>query len=342
MAATGADLAACRALLRGGSRTFYAASFLLPRAVRDPASALYGFCRVADDAVDSGDPGFGLERVRERLERIYAGRPLDFPADRAFARVVRSYAIPRALPEALLEGFAWDAIGRRYETLDDLIAYAARVAGAVGAMMSLIMGARSPEALARACELGVAMQLSNVARDVGEDARNGRLYLPIRWLREAGIDPDAFLRRPEFSPSLGEVVVRLVKAAERIYSRARPGIERLPPACRPGIRAAALLYAEIGHEVRRAGGDSVSQRARVPAARKAWLVAQAFVPGVGRGDRAPLAQTRFLVQAAAAAPGPAIPPPEPLFPWDLRGRLVRVIELFERLERRERALRAGG
>ncbi len=101
--------------------------------------------------------------------------------------------MPRALPEALLEGLAWDAQARRYATLSDLYDYSARVAAAVGAMMCVLMGVRDADALARACDLGVAMQLTNIARDVGEDARERRLYLPLDWLAEAGIDPDAFL-----------------------------------------------------------------------------------------------------------------------------------------------------
>ena len=113
------------------------------------------------------------------------------------ADLMRRCAIPAALPEALLEGLAWDAEGRSYETIDELFDYAARVAGAVGVMMALIMDVRSPQALARACDLGVAMQLTNIARDVGEDARLGRIYLPRQWLREAGIDADAWLCRTQ-------------------------------------------------------------------------------------------------------------------------------------------------
>jgi phytoene synthase len=123
-------------------------------------------------------------------------------ADRALACVVHQVGIPRILLDALLEGFAWDAEGRQYETLEDLHDYAARVAGTVGAMMSMVMSTRTPSALARACELGLAMQLTNIARDVGEDARAGRLFLPRQWLREAGVDPDAWLQQPEFSPAI--------------------------------------------------------------------------------------------------------------------------------------------
>lgn len=172
-AATPADFAFCRDALRRGSRSFLAASLLLPARVRAPAAALYAFCREADDAVDLACVP-DLAPLRDRLDRAYAGRPRPGPVDRAFAEVVARFAIPRALFDALLEGFAWDAEGRRYEDFADLGAYAARVAGSVGAMMAVLMGVRAPEKLARACDLGTAMQLTNIARDIGEDARAGR------------------------------------------------------------------------------------------------------------------------------------------------------------------------
>ncbi len=334
------DLAACRASLRHGSRSFFAASLLLPRAVREPASALYAFCRMADDVVDLGGEAGAVARLRERLDLVYAGRPADHIADRALAVVVARHAIPRTLPEALLEGFEWDATGRRYETLDELQDYAARVAGAVGAMMALLMGVRSAAGLARACDLGVAMQLSNIARDVGEDARMGRLYLPRQWLREAGLDPDAWLAAPVFSPALGAVVQRLLDAADALYRRVGAGVAELPLACRPGINAARFLYADIGHEVVRGGLDSVARRARVPRRRKAVLLLRALValrPAAPAQPPPCLRANRFLV-AAAAQRGVVRAPA----PWHIGRRLVRVIELFEQLERRDRALQAAG
>ena len=244
------DHAACRDAIRQGSRSFYAASFILPSRVRAPAYGLYAFCRLSDDAVDVEGGSFtALERLRERLARAYEGRPHPVAADRAMADLVRRYAIPRAVPEALLDGLAWDAEGRRYETLDELFDYAARVAGTVGVMMTLMMGVRAPQTLARACDLGIAMQLTNIARDVGEDARAGRLYLPLCWLREAGVDPEAFLARPGATPALKGVVARLLREADALYTRARRGIAQLPLSCRPAILAAALLYAEIGREL---------------------------------------------------------------------------------------------
>lgn len=329
------DLAACRALLRGGSRSFFLASLLLPRHVRDPASALYAFCRLADDAVDV--QGGTVTRLRDRLDRAYAGRPLAIPADRALAAMVARFDMPRALPEAMLEGFAWDSEGRAYETLEDTRAYAVRVAGAVGAMMAVLMGARSPAQIARACDLGVAMQLSNIARDVGEDARAGRLYLPRGWMREAGIDPVEWLGCPIFDAALGSVVQRLLREADTLYARARPGVARLPRACRHGIGAAGLLYAEIGRQVERQGLDSVTRRAVVPRGRKLWLLALALSPRLGGAsavDGAVLPEARYLVDAAALRAAR---------PVRECGRVVWLLDLFERLERqqRERAANVG-
>ena len=231
-------MATCRALLKGGSRTFHAASKVLPRRVADPAIALYAFCRLADDAVDLGnDRAAAVARLRERLDRAYRGQPMDMAADRVFADVVAKFCIPRQLPEALLEGLAWDAEVRRYETLHDLTAYAARVAGTVGAMMTLVMGQRSPEIVARACDLGVAMQLTNIARDVGEDARAGRLYLPLSWLREAGIDPDAWLANPVVYPrDRGD---RAAAAGCRGYP-CTPARRSASPTCRPAAGPASM------------------------------------------------------------------------------------------------------
>ncbi len=347
-----ADMAACRAALREGSYTFFAASLLLPRAVREPASALYAFCRLADDAVDNEaasvpDKLAAVARLRMRLDAAYRGQAQGVAADRALAAVLSHFCIPRALPEALLEGFEWDAAGRRYETMEDLQAYAARVAASVGAMMALLMGVRTVEGLARACDLGVAMQLSNIARDVGEDARFGRLYLPLQWLREAGIDPDVWLERPVFNAAIASVVQRVLQAADVLYRRVDAGVAQLPLACRPGINAARFLYAEIGHEVARRGLDSVSQRAVVPPARKARLLARAMVslsPARAAQPEPCLPAVAFLVQAATGHQDASPASQRRAAPWwrinqRVAERAVWVIDLFERLERHEQTAR---
>jgi len=334
---TPADLRACRALLSNGSRTFHAASLFLPPSVRSPATALYAFCRVADDAIDSGgSPALALTQLDDRLDRIYRHRPLPVAPDRAFAAVVHRFAIPRALPQALIEGFAWDAEGRRYASLDELSGYAARVAGTVGAMMSLIMGARAPEVVARACDLGVAMQYTNIARDVGEDARMGRLYLPQDWLREAGIDAEAWLRDPVFTPAMGGVVARLLAAADDLYRRAETGIASLPAGCRPGMQAARFIYAAIGGEVARRQFDSVSQRAYVGSSRKVALAMVAALAAVlprSPSSAPALPATQFLVSAVDGAGAPPVQESSSA----IEHRVVWLLDLFERLERRHRS-----
>jgi phytoene synthase len=339
--AEAADMAACADMLCGGSKSFHAASKLLPADVRDPAIALYAFCREADDVIDNDpDDGSGsLDWLRERLSLCYAGRPLALPADRAFARIAERFAIPRALPEALLEGFAWDKEGRRYRDLSAVRAYAVRVAGTVGAMMAVLMGVRDAPRLAAAIDLGVAMQLSNIARDVGEDARNGRLYLPLDWLEEAGIDPDAFLAAPAHSGALGRVVGRLLEEADVYYKRAEAGIARLPLGCRFGIGAARLLYAEIGREVIRRGLDSVSGRAVVSKRRKAAVLAAGLgsiaVP-LRALHRETVPEGAFLVDAVTqTVPWPVTRPGE-LPWWAVSERILWTVDLFARLEAQER------
>jgi phytoene synthase len=216
-----------------------------------------------------------------------------------------------------------------------LLDYAARVAGAVGAMMALVMGVRGAAAAARACELGMAMQLSNIARDVGEDARAGRLYLPLDWLAAAGIDAAAFLAAPSPSPALGGVVQRVLEHAAALYARGAAGVPSLPPACRPGIGAAARLYAEIGQQVSRANFDSVSARAVVPASRKLLVLAglAGGTDALAVADAPPLAQAEFLVTAMLQARRPVAP--ERPTRRTVGEQIVWIAELFERLEQRQ-------
>ena len=277
-----AEEAVCARLLEEGSRSFSLASKLLPRRLRLPVAAVYAFCRVADDAIDESDrPDLALLALRRRLDRIYQGRPGTDLVDRAMAAVVRSSGLPRAPLDALLEGFAWDAEGRSYPDLSSVRAYGVRVAGAVGIVMTHLMAPSDPRfsrqaVLARAADLGVAMQLTNIARDVGEDARRGRLYLPAEWMAAEGLDPTAFLADPLMSPALGRVVERLLQEADRLYARADSGIAMLPWDCRVAIRAARLFYAEIGEVVRARGHDSVRHRAFTSLPTKIWLAVRSL------------------------------------------------------------------
>jgi 15-cis-phytoene synthase len=333
---TPADLDACRAAIRTGSLSFHAASRLLPTRVRDPALALYAFCRLADDAVDEGrDKTGAVLRLRDRLDRVYQGRPVNAAADRAFAAVVEGFEMPRALPDALLEGMAWDATGRRYDDLSGVLDYSARVAAAVGAMMCVLMRVRDADALARACDLGLAMQLTNIARDVGEDARAGRLYLPLDWLKGAGIDPDRFLDRPEASPAIRKTIARLLAKADQLYLRAGAGVPALPVACRPGILAARSIYGGIGTSVARNGHDSLTARARTTKAQKLGWIGLATLQAAGTVvmprpatlHAPPEPEVAFLVKAAARAT-PA------------KGRSDALIAVLAQLEAHDRGLSA--
>jgi phytoene synthase len=306
--------------------------------VRDPALALYAFCRLADDEVDErAQKGQAVLMLRDRLEMAYQGRPRNAPEDRAFAALVEAFEMPRALPEALLEGLAWDATGRTYRTLSGVLDYSARVAAAVGVMMCVLMRVRDADALARASDLGLAMQLTNIARDVGEDARAGRLYLPLDWLAEAGMDPVAFLRDPRPDPAIRRLTRRLLAEAEGFYTRAEAGVAALPLDCRPGILAARHIYAGIGTAVAHNGFDSVTRRARTGKAAKLGWLALAFgragatlaLPRAAWLHATPAPEVAFLVDAAARRPA-------------ARGRAEALIAVLAQLEAQDRSARAMG
>jgi 15-cis-phytoene synthase len=325
--ATPADMALCRQMIRQGSKSFHLASLLLPSRYREQARCLYGFCRMADDLVDQSDaPRQAVGELTQRLDLIYAGTPGDAPTDRAFADVVHRFGIPRAVPEALIEGFVWDAEGRHYKTLSDVTAYSVRVAGTVGAMMSLIMNVREEDALARAIDLGVAMQLSNIARDVVEDAVNKRVYLPDEWLIEAGLTRDDVLQNPLRA---APVATRLVAEAELLYERAVSGIAQLPTSCRASINAARLLYREIGVA---AAQLKHAERAVVSLPRKMTLLAKsvAQTPFLSRGELKPcLLEGEFLAISIAETNLP------PRSFKGMGGRIGWVIEMFKTVEARK-------
>jgi phytoene synthase len=340
------DLEACRALMRGGSKSFFAASKLLPVRLRPPASALYAYCRLADDAIDLGtDPQLAMKDLQHRLDEIYEGRPGAQDADRALAHVVHRYGIPRGLLDALLDGFLWDTQERRYETLADVEAYGARVAGTVGAMMSIIMGAATDTAIARACEMGVAMQLTNIARDVGEDARNGRLYIPRAWFREIGMDADAWLADPVFDARIAGFTQRLLLRAEVLYRRGEFGLAELPWDCRPAIQAARLVYAEIGKQLEREGLNSIDRRTVVSTRRKLALIARAASvalrpPAMPSVTISAVPAIGFLVDVVSRDRRPVTEQK----PWTIpkrsfEQRVEWMVDLFGRLEQRQRSSR---
>ena len=301
------DIEYCEKAILHGSLSFHAASLALPKSVRTPCLALYAFCRLADDEVDlKQNKSASIYDLVQRLDLVYAGTPRDHPMDRAFANMVEKFDMPRALPEALFEGFVWDAMSKQYKTFDDLISYSARVASSVGAMLCVIMGERRAEVLSRACDLGVAMQLTNIARDIGEDAKEGRLYVPHDWFQQEGLDPKEFLSDPNRSESTVVFTKRLLGKAETLYHRSEAGIAYLPPKVRPAMFAARHIYSAIGIEIKKNNYDNINYRARTNKFTKTKLLtfsalqslASVVLPAPATVYAEPLPQTKFLVEAA--------------------------------------------
>ena len=273
--------AECRRILARHSKSFALAARLLPSAERDALAAIYAWCREADDAIDLAPRaaqaallhGLGVE-----LAAIYAGEPQVRPATAGFQAVVRAYGIPMAHPADLLAGLAMDVGEPRYETLDELRRYAFRVAGTVGLMAGRVFGATAPLTVVHAAHLGMAMQLTNVCRDVEEDWARGRLYVPLELLPP---DVAAELRTARGTPlsararaALAPAVATLLREADRYYRSADRGLRALDGRVRFAVRTARLVYAAIG-DVIAARGHAVGARAVVPGRRKLALVVRA-------------------------------------------------------------------
>jgi phytoene synthase len=283
------------------SKSFALAAKLLPPESRDDAAVLYAYCRRADDAVDDdAPPGVRRARVEQlklELDSIYAGEEQSDPLLAAFQRVVQRRSIPEQYPRDLLAGLATDVAVVRFRTLDELLLYSYRVAGVVGLMMCHVTGLRDPRALENAVHLGIAMQLTNVCRDVDEDFRRGRVYLPASLLGEcgaAGLDPDFDRSLAPYRSALGRVLKSLLALADRYYASGDAGIPALPPRAALAVRAARLVYSAIGDELARRRYDVLAGRAVVSLPRKLFLVLRA-------------AATELFVRASAfVAPRPLL------------------------------------
>lgn len=269
-----AALARCRHMIRVGSKSFSLAARLFSPEVKEAAFFLYGWCRHCDDEVDHGEGAVGGEERARRLRAIQrttrsalAGEPQTDPVFIALRHVVERYGIPEHYPLELLEGMAMDVRGDRYRTLDELRLYCYRVAGTVGLMMAHIMGVSDERALRHAADLGIAMQLTNIARDITEDAARGRIYLPLSWLEEAGI-PEAELALPVHRHKLAGLADRLIAAAEGYYRSGDEGLRYLSVRSACAVAAARRVYSEIGRLVRRRGARAWDQRTYVPFLRK--------------------------------------------------------------------------
>jgi phytoene synthase len=257
---------ACRDLLRAHSKTFYLSSRFFGAEKRRAIWAVYAFCRTADDIVDRAVP------ARERLDAIdawerglraaYAGEARE-PVYAAFAHAARRFGIPAEPALALLRGARLDVTVSRYATYEELLEYCYLVASTVGLLVMPVLGTRSPAAERYGVALGRAMQMTNILRDVGEDAALGRIYLPQEDLRRFGCSEDAVLHGvlDERFRALMRFEIERVRA---LYREAEPGIALLAPDARYGVRLALSLYRGILARVEANDYDVFARRAFVP------------------------------------------------------------------------------
>jgi phytoene synthase len=279
--------------IRKGSKSFSAAARLFDARTREDCVMLYAWCRHCDDVIDGQTLGHDQRedfRVgqRERLETLRAETRVALdgaaePAEPVF-QALRSVAQRTGLPAKyafhLLDGFAMDVEERRYETVADTLDYGYHVAGCVGVMMAVVMGVSDDETLDRASDLGIAFQLTNIARDVIDDARAGRTYLPRELLAEQGIteiEPDD---RAQW-PLVHAAALKLLDIAEPYYASAHAGMSRLPPRSAWAIGAARRVYRAIGEKLRKGGPEAWEQRVSTSTFDKLVLLSLGGVDVIG-------------------------------------------------------------
>ncbi len=284
-ALVGAPLApsVARAIIGQHSKSFSLAAVLLGPGLRDAASGLYAYCRRADDAIDLVAPELAPDRVaalRVELDAVYAGCSLADPVLVEFQRLVFTHGIPRQYPDALLEGFQLDAEGKHYDTLAELYHYCWCVAGSVGAMMCHVLGVCNARAVRHGAHLGMAMQLTNICRDVAEDWQRGRLYLPnevapgLEYLRVSPRLPRACV------DVCARAVRHLLAEAELLYASGDLGLPYLSFRSRLAVGTARRVYSSIGQRILAQRADVLAGRAVVSGTEKLWHVARAGVTSV--------------------------------------------------------------
>ncbi len=291
-------VAAAGATIAQGSQSFAAASKLFAPETRDRAWLLYAWCRAAADMTDGQELGHSApnsscapaDPVGAQLELgALTAAALDSEADvplpfAALRQVARETAMPRGLIADHLAGFALDAEGWQPDSEADLLRYCYHVAGTVGCMMAVVMGVdpADEDTLDRACDLGLAFQLANIARDVVPDAAVGRCYVPAQWLAEEGLE-GADLTQPQHRAALARIAARLVALSRPYRTSARIGAARLPSRSRLAVLAADAIYGAIGERVAAKGAQAWDQRVRVSTAGKLAL----FVAAAGRSIATP-------------------------------------------------------
>jgi len=283
------------ASIKKGSKSFAIASRVLPPSLRDDASMLYAWCRYCDDVIDGQEMGHGqiadykegqgerLEMLRAKTHSALDGAPTDDPVFAGLARVVKTHEIDHRHPFDLLKGFEMDAEDRVYNSVDDILDYSYHVAGVVGVMMANIMGVRDDVTLDRASDLGLAFQLTNIARDVIDDAQADRVFVPRDLLEQHGAPIEARkLAERDNWPAAHAAACAQLDIAEQYYQSAKVGIKELDFRCAWAICAALKVYREIGEVLRVSGPEAWEGRVGASGKRKVALALGAVGPAMRR------------------------------------------------------------
>ena len=269
----------CQDKAAASGSSFYYSFLFLPKPKREAITAFYAFCREVDDVVDEcHEPQIARTKLdwwRTELDRLYAGRP-EHPVSRALAPAIATFPIAREQLEEIIDGMAMDLDQVRYADYKELRLYCHRVAGIVGEVAAGIFGASAHATMKYAAQLGLAFQLTNIIRDVGEDARRGRIYLPQAELAEFGVAETDILQAREtdnFRMLMEFQYQRAVATYDQAFALL-PKADR--KAQRPGLIMAAI-YRTLLDEIRRDGYPVLRARIALPASRKLWLAAKTWL-----------------------------------------------------------------
>lgn len=281
-------------MLRRGSKSFALATHALPSVLRHDVKLLYAWCRYCDDEIDGQSLGQGqkmdyrqgqvmrLAELRTSTRLALEAKNMQqletlHPVFRGLHLITQRHNISPHLVYHVLDGFTMDVEARTYDTVEDILEYSYHVAGVVGVIMAQIMGVQSTDTLERASDLGLAFQLTNIARDVVDDARAGRVFLPHSLLRQYGAPTQAqALSLPQHWPAAFAAAKTLLEIAENYYCSAVVGISALPFRAAWAISTALLVYREIGLSLNRQGVQGWHERIHTPTSRKLYLMLKAF------------------------------------------------------------------